>query len=104
MHRRSRGNPDRRAENIRLKLVGQTRHDTDVLTQLRVVRDVEVVKLAAVVITDQAGHLLEPVRLELHHRRGAEAVRLLAPGDQGLPEEAAQRLAAVKAQMSGAFG
>jgi len=32
-------------------------------------------------MTDQAGHLLEPVRLELHHRRGAEAVRLLASGD-----------------------
>jgi hypothetical protein len=52
-------------------------------------------KLAAVVIADQAGHLLEAVRLELHHGLGAEAVRLLSPGDQGLPEEAAQRLAAV---------
>src|ERR1035437_1788150 len=97
MHRRSRGNPDRRAENIRLKLVGQTRHDPDVLTQLRIVRDVEVVKLAAAVIADQAGHLLEAVGLELHHGRGGEAVRLLAAGNQGLAEEATQRLAAVKA-------
>ena len=95
MHRRSRGNRDRRAENIRLKLVGQTRHDPDVLAQLCVVRDVEVVKLAAVVIADQAGHLLEAVRLELHHGLGAEAVRLLAPRDQRLPEKAAQRFAAV---------
>ena len=80
MHRRSRGNPGRRAEGIRLDLVGQARHDADVLTQLRVVGDVEVVKLRAVVITDQAGHLLEPVGLELHHGLGAEAVRLLAAG------------------------
>src|SRR5206468_3729058 len=31
MHRLSRGNPDRSAEDIRLNLVGQARHDTDML-------------------------------------------------------------------------
>src|SRR6266536_457917 len=47
------------------------RHGSDHL-DVRVLR----LKLGAVVVTDQACHLLEPVRLELHDGRGAVAVRL----------------------------
>ena len=72
-----------------------------VLPDRLVVRDVEVVELGAVVVADQARHLLEVLGLEVHHGRGAEAVRLLAPRDQRLAEQAADRLAAVEAQVAG---
>src|SRR5579883_1624130 len=61
-------------------------------------------KLAAVVIADQAGHLLEPFRLELHHRLGVEAVRLLPPRHQRLAEKTAQGFPAIKPQISRTFG
>lgn len=48
-----------------MNLIGQARHHTDVLAPLRIERDVEVVELGAVVIADQACHLLETVRLEI---------------------------------------
>src|ERR1039458_2167194 len=67
-------------------------------------RNREVVVFAAVVIADQAGHLLEPIRLEVDDGSGAEAVRLLAPGDQGLEKQAAQRFTAVQPQVAGTFG
>jgi hypothetical protein len=72
-------NRDRRAEKIRLNLVWQTGHDSDVLTDHFIMRDIQVVKFTAVVVTDQSSHLLEPIRLELHQRPGTEAMRLLAP-------------------------
>src|ERR1035441_8564712 len=66
-------------------------------------RNREVVIFAAVVVADQAGHLLEPIRLEVDHGSRAEAVRLLPPGDQGLEKQAAQRFTAVEPQVAGAF-
>ena len=69
-----------------------------------VVRDVEVVELRAVVVADEPGRLLEVLGLELHDGRRAEAVRLLAPRDQRLAEQAADRLAAVQPQVPGPRG
>src|SRR4051812_22439315 len=62
--------------------------------------NVEVVKLGAVVVADQARHLLEVFRLELHDRFNARAMRLQPSSDERLPEQASDRLPAVKAQMS----
>ena len=65
MHGHAAGDGDRRRKDIRLKLVGEAGHYANVFPQRGVMRDVEVVKLAAVVIADQAGHLLERIRLEV---------------------------------------
>ncbi len=43
---------------------------------------VEVMKLRAVVIANETGHLLKMFRLEFNDRRGAEAMRLLSPRDE----------------------
>src|SRR5512143_728377 len=67
-------------------------------------RNVQIVELAAVVVADQAGHLLVTVGFELHDGLGVIAVRLLSPGHERLPEMAAQRFAAVKAEKAGASG
>src|SRR5262245_8760726 len=56
-------------------------------------------ELAAVVVADETGHLLEVRRLELHAGRGAETRRLLTTRDECLREEAADRLAAVDTQV-----
>ena len=58
----------------------------------------------AVVVADQPGHLLEVLAARTPRRRGAEAVRLLPPRDQRLAEQAADRLAAVQAQVAGPRG
>src|SRR6185436_17724412 len=81
-------------------LIGKGRHDAKMLAGALVTRDVEVVELGAVVVADQAGHLLEMVRFALDDRRRAEAMRLLPPRDQRLLEEAADGLPTVEAQMS----
>ena len=47
-----------------------------------VARDVEVMELRAVVVADEAGDLLEMLRLEFDDRGGAEAMRLLAARDE----------------------
>ena len=60
-----------------------------------VVGDVQVVELARVVVADESGHLLKVLGLELDEVDGGVAVRLLPPCDQRLPEQAADRLAAV---------
>ncbi len=52
------------------------------------------------VIADESRHLLEVLGLEVHHRRGAEAVGLLPPGHQGLAEEASDRSRARRAQVA----
>src|ERR1035441_6482024 len=67
-------------------------------------RNREVVVFAAVVIADQAGHLLEPIRLEVDDGSGAEAVRLLGGGQQGLEKRAAKRITAAQPQVAGTFG
>ena len=72
--------------------------------QRLVVRDVEVVELGAVVVADQAGHLLEMFGLELDDGRGAEAMRLLPAGDQRLAKQAADGLPAEEAQIAGTRG
>jgi hypothetical protein len=69
-----------------------------------VVREVEVVELGAVVVADQPGELLEMLGLELDDRRGAEAMGLLAAGDEGLPVQAAQRFASEQSQKTGPRG
>ena len=78
----------------------ERRHHAQMLAAV-VARDVEVVELGAVVVADQAGHLLEVFRFELHDRRRAEAMRLLPPRDERLREQAADGLAAVEAQVAG---
>ena len=60
-------------------------------------------ELGPVVITDQAGHMLEGLRLELNLRGSAVAVRLLTSCNHGLSEEAAQRFAAIHTQVPWAF-
>ena len=57
-------------------------------------------KLGAVVVADEARHLLEVIRLEIDRGRGAETVRLLPARDECLREETADGLAAEQAQMS----
>ena len=57
-----------------------------------VMRDVEIVKLRAVVVADETRHLLKMSRLDLNHRAGAETVRLLAPRNERLPKEARSSL------------
>ena len=65
-----------------------------------VVRDVEVMKLRAVVVADEPSHLLEMLRLDLDDRRGAETVRLLTARDECLTKLAANRFAAVETQVT----
>ncbi|MNN20765.1 hypothetical protein D3C81_1340600 [compost metagenome] len=51
----------------------------------------------------QAGHLLERLRLELHHGLRQAMKRLLPPSHQALPEQRVHRLAAIQAQEAGAL-
>ena len=95
LHGNIRRNRERSRERIRLRLVGQSRHHPHVLAARLVRRDVQVVELGAVVVTDQARHMLEMPRLELDSRRCAVAVRLLPPRDERLPERAAHRFASI---------
>ena len=74
------------------------------LPERLVVRDVEVMKLRAVVVADEPGHLLKMFRLEFNDRGGAEAMRLLPARDERLPEQAADRFAAKEPQIAGARG
>ena len=91
---------DRRGEGIAHRRVGQGRHHAQVFAVRRVVGDMQVMKLVAAIVTDQARRLLEMRRLEVHEGRGAIAKGLLAPRHQALGEQAADGLAAVKAQMA----
>ena len=75
---------------------------TDARSDLVVGRDVQVVKLAGVVVTDEARHLLEIVGLEVD-RGFRDARHVLLPAcDERLYVEAARRLHAVEPQVSGA--
>src|SRR5687767_15448394 len=67
---------------------------------LLVTRQVEVVELGAVVIADQAGHLLEVFWLELQPGGGTVTVRLLTPRHQRLAEETPDRLAPEQPQVA----
>ena len=49
-----------------------------------VMADMQIVEFAAAVIADQARHLLEMRRLEIHDGLGAVAMRLLAARHQRL--------------------
>ena len=89
-------------EGVGLRRVGHAGHDAEVFAEGFVVRDVEVVEFGGIVVADEAGGLLVVLRLELDRRRGAVAVGLLAAGDEGLTEGAADRLATVEAQVAGA--
>ena len=80
-------------------LIGKRRHHAQMPAAV-VARQVEVVELGAVVVADEAGHLLEVLRLELHERRRAEAVGLLTPRHERLREQAPDRLAPVEAQVA----
>jgi hypothetical protein len=50
-----------------------------VFVERLVAREIQVVELGAVVVTDETGHLLEMFRLELDHRGGTVAECLLPP-------------------------
>src|ERR1043166_5332653 len=65
-----------------------------------IVREVEVMELGAVVIADEAGELLEMLRLKLDDGRRAVAMGLLTTRDQRLTEEAAKRLPTEEAEKS----
>jgi hypothetical protein len=75
-----------------------------VFVERLVAREVEVVELGAVVITDEAGHLLEMLGLELDHGGGAVAEGLLPPGDEGLFERAPDGFPTEKPEMPRARG
>ncbi|MNF15032.1 hypothetical protein D3C80_2174630 [compost metagenome] len=54
--------------------------------------------ILCVVIEDQAGHLLETVRLKFNHRLRFDAESLLPAGHQTLPVAGAQRFHALQPQ------
>ena len=82
MHRLADGDGDGRREGVGLRRVRRAGHHAQMFASLFIVRDVEVMKLRAVVVADQARHLLEMFRLEFHNGRGAKAMRLLAASDE----------------------
>ena len=69
-----------------------------------IVRQVDVMEFRAVVVTDEAGHLLKMLGLEFNDRGGADAMGLLAARDEGLLERGAKRLAAEETQKTGPRG
>src|SRR5687768_6633045 len=66
-----------------------------------IVREVEVMEFRAVVVTNEAGELLEMFGLELNDGGRAEAMGLLASRDERLAEETAERFASVETQETG---
>ncbi len=58
-------------------------------------------KLGAVVVTDQAGHLLKMPWFKLDERCRAKTMRVLTAGNESLTEETADGLPAVKPQKTG---
>ena len=82
MHGLAGGDGDGRREGVGLRRIRQAGHHAQVFADGFVVRDVEVMELCAVVIADQAGHLLKMFRLELDDRRRAVAMRLLTARDE----------------------
>jgi hypothetical protein len=56
---------------------GTQRHHAQMFAEHLVAREMEVMKLRAVVVTDEARALLKMFRLELDDRGRAEAMRLL---------------------------
>src|SRR5688572_24855039 len=61
-------------------------------------------ELETVVVADQAGHLLKVTGTGLQASDGGVAVCLLAARDEGLLEEAANRLPAVQPEKAGTRG
>ncbi len=104
VHATVRRNRDRRRESVGLNLVRQAAHDAHVFADSRVVRDVEVVELAAVVVTDETRHLLEVLRLYLDSRRGAVAERLLTTCDESLAKLTADGFSPVQSKVAGTGG
>ncbi len=98
------GDRDRCGEGVGLRRIGQRRHHPDVAADFVVVADMEIMELGAVVISDQPRRLLEMLGREVHRARCRIAEILLAPRDQRLGEQAADRLAAEQAEMAGARG
>src|SRR4029077_7717656 len=87
-------NGNERRESVALRRIRQAGHHAQMFANGFVVRNVEVMEFCAVVITNQAGHLLKMFRFELEHRLRAEAMRLLAACYERLPKQTANRLAA----------
>src|SRR5579864_6376308 len=96
MHRFAGGDRDRRRESVSLGRIRQAGHHAQVFADTFLPRDVEIVELRTVIVADQAGQMLEMLRFELDDGRFAEAMRLLPPRDQRLPEETANCLSAEK--------
>ncbi len=59
-------------------------------------------ELGAVVVANKPGELLKMLRLKLDDRGRAEAVRLLAAGDEGLAKQTADRFPSEEPKISGA--
>jgi hypothetical protein len=100
MHAPARRDRYRSCEDIGLNLVGHAGHHSKVPADALVMRDVEIVKLGTVVVTEEPRHLLKMSRFELNYRAGAETVGLLAARNEGLPKEAPDRLSTVEAQVT----
>src|SRR6185436_7940478 len=98
----ARWNLHRGREGVRLRRVRRARHHPYVPAHLLVVRYMQIVELRRVVVTHETGGLLVVSRLEFHRGDRAVAMRLLAAGDQRLPEQAADGFAAIQPQESAA--
>ena len=68
------GNYDGRSERIGLRRIRHAGHHAQVFAGRFVVRQVEVMKFYAVVVTHQAGRLLKMPRLKFNDRGGAETM------------------------------
>src|ERR1043166_1192587 len=104
MHRFARWDLDRWSERVRLRGIRHAGHHAQMFTQGFVVRKVKVMELGAVVVADEAGELLKIFRLELDHRRDADAMRLLSSSYQRLSEQAAHRFPAMESKVTGTGG
>ena len=103
MHGPTRGHCNRGCEGIGLCGIWQAGHDAQMFAMAFVVSQVEIVELAAVVVTNEPCHLLIVFRFKLHDCLSSDTMRLLTPGHEGLSKRAADRVAAKEAKVSRAF-
>src|SRR5258708_7440423 len=101
MHRLVSRNRDGRREGVGLRRVRRAGHHAQIFADGLVVREMQVMKLRTVVVTNEPGCLLEMFRLEFDDCGGADAMRLLPSRDECLPEQASNSFAAKKPQKTG---
>src|SRR5690242_18929415 len=91
-------------ERIGLSRVRDRGHDAQVFPKAFLMGNVDIVELRRVVVASDAGKLLKMTGLEFNDGGGGEAMRLLAPRDDGLPKETADRFAHNEATMARTCG